>query len=1313
MIRPLQDIPQDTDHRHYFQQFFDAYAALTARMVHIDCQTLVDCAKEPNVTPDLISKKYLVTLAWFPGPNVLPLWKLLYEVYGDSHKRTVAAMIIRFTQHSTNGFRYLSRFVQGILDRLQIFPNLLPLIWTPIRIVSSMAHCCVYLQDASQSQEDLDAVQPLLQNVPSEALAFFQAVDETLQHFVTKQVSALSLELSKTLVVELTAILRNVVVADAQLARTLYLEKFEEDASTSSDFFPAMVELNWKFELLKKCIVGGRMEIRVQGVDTMQQELVRVYQKYIQNDKLSIQHPVVRYLSDFVLVNRLVDYIVGVESHPQLITRSANIVGFLVVTRKYTERESDAIWKTVSASQDPRVVDATLSMLTGIFNIANYPHLLYLCRKLIESPLQAFDSRMITYAKNLLESLRFKWNDLASEQKLDIKLDMQPYNLCIRLIRQAAADEGVSLPRKSEIYQFALVELRELMVWGPNDADRKSIYEECLNDISKRTMYATGSISAVNALLGQDTGNDIKSLATESDLSRLAVDEFTYFSEMQAPKATALASEASDRDSLTVRLDLLQRIIVYIPETITGEVGQQLWDTMFGHRACTNRARDLAWTMLVRIVHHAQARNPFIDRCTDEFLPLLRPQFFTPGILQFLHHILPYESRLATPQAIGEHQIIAIPGEELLWHVSAAAPDSTIEVKTIQMLVLSYLDAQSIQDAPRSAVEATHIGLVERCIHQLTAAAQKLKAFSDGTTSGEDEPMVIVASEEEVRAERLRFTRSLLLLREFLRAIKAHPHYSSPQQMVLQFPESPQEVNGEPIRIRYQAFSGGSNTGIQTIDIGDLETRDSFVARLVKLTGFTKFTAIAAGQKLDLSGSGSSTLRDLKLDQKPLLIVRQAQDAQPAQEPSPALGLTELEIEIMKHFEEIYDLLDMEDRLARDVFEFLISFPPHRTITTMVSSQDISTETAFPIGNCYKILYSVYTLRLCLNQHLQNGTANQELILHGVQVLGETLMKLSNVQTPMDQDMETATAAGVVDCLLRFLKEPVSPETSALYFSDAAAFVERLRGLIATTKSQLTTTDSVRLVRNSFSAILEAALHSGKVWASFKEHTGFTTLLRELLLEDLRQEIRQGVADAIRGVCGTLPTSTETPTQDFVSFFWQKLLVMIPQSVKHPDNAQQLYDIALVVFRSIRQGSQDPGQLATYAKVWGNLLLEHIHDEVCTCNPLQQGTTSTDVWKFVGRDNVDWIVLGLSGLLRWCIQLIKSMKKPLETGYVSLHTIPNGDAADNKAATSWKDFSIPISSPLSQAQMILDASKLEYQLCIAKRGKSSTRSSWR
>ena len=45
-------------------------------------------------------------------------------------------------------------------------------------------------------------------------------------------------------------------------------------------------------------------------------------------------------------------------------------------------------------------------------------------------------------------------------------------------------------------------------------------------------------------------------------------------------------------------------------------------------------------------------------------------------------------------------------------------------------------------------------------------------------------------------------------------------------------------------------------------------------------------------------------------------------------------------------------------------------------------------------------------------------------------------MKLSNLQTPVDQDMETATAAGVVDCLLRFLKGTETEYLFCLLYAD-------------------------------------------------------------------------------------------------------------------------------------------------------------------------------------------------------------------------------------------------------------------------------------
>lgn len=43
----------------------------------------------------------------------------------------------------------------------------------------------------------------------------------------------------------------------------------------------------------------------------------------------------------------------------------------------------------------------------------------------------------------------------------------------------------------------------------------------------------------------------------------------------------------------------------------------------------------------------------------------------------------------------------------------------------------------------------------------------------------------------------------------------------------------------------------------------------------------------------------------------------------------------------------------------------------------------------------------------------------------------------------------------------------------------------------------------------------------------------------------------------------------------------------------------------------------------------------------------------TDRAQFVGRDSIDWVVFGIVGLLQWCIQLTKSLKKPMVVQYES------------------------------------------------------------
>lgn len=966
----------------YLEDFLVAYSALVYRMAQIDCQTLHECAAEVNVARDLVSHRYLNTFTTIISPTGSNMWKALYDFCRFDSRPTITAIIVRFAGRPGTGVKCVSQIVKGLLDRSQSTPSLTQRLWTPLSTVNRILHHYNSLLDTNNEMSNTSP--RTLQNVPFEAYELFQAVDATLQTFVSKQVSALSLETCQSLVQQLSSLLLSIAVADEDLNALRLREGLGLGQVFDKSLGPAIVELAWKFLLLKKCILEGRMEIRVQGVETMQLELVAVYNKYVQRNNAYKDHPVAQYLSDFMLANKLVEYFVGVESHPQLINRCGNIVGFLVITSRYSEAESDAIWKAVTTSPDPRIVDAILQMLMSFFNISPYETLLYLTKKLVELNLEAYDTTMIFYGRALLENLRKTWK----EKRPDGSLDMPPYHLCIRLIRQSAAENSIPFHRTREIHVFALTELQSLLTLGPSDSDRKIIYEECVKDISCRTEYATGSVSAINSLLAQNPEGDIRMLADESDLTNLVIEDFAHIIDVES----SLSSPSRTLDeSLTVRLELLQSIIVHIPNTITAEAGQRLWEVMLGGEALHDRARQSAWSMLSKAIRSCQKRNSFIDRCIGDYLPNLDSRFITAGCLSFVQQVTHYESRLAHLRRGALENQSGPLASELLWHISLVAPSGGIELDAIHMLVALCLDSPKPTEMLSVTLEVMQIDVVKRCIGQLTAAASKLKSFSDGTSSGEDEPMVVVASDEEVISSRMAFTRSLLILKEFVQGVRSRPRYSPPPSKKPQLPTDVRDIKGESFQIRYQSFSGGTNTGIHSIEIGDLETIEDLSQRLVALTGFSKFTAIAGGQKLDLANNSNTTLREMKFDQKGLLIVKKAHSANsPSDFVAPTPQFRPLEIEILENFPDLYQLLSTEEKLAKEVsanptaqpdglginnvqvFDFLMLFPPHERITALVCDEASTLDVALSLGTPFKTMYSVFALKVCLTHQLQN-----------------------------------------------------------------------------------------------------------------------------------------------------------------------------------------------------------------------------------------------------------------------------------------------------------------------------------------------------
>ena len=823
-------------------------------------------------------------------------------------------MTIRFVEAPKKGFEHLTHMLKMLMKRSSNVQGLLPRVIIPLQLVNRMMQHYVSLQEngGAHAKALLDTVPEL----PIKAYRLFQAIDPIYQNLIAKQVAALSNSVNGELVLQLSCLLSTAARADERVIASMRHSYPSITDELCNQCGPVVLELTWKLLVYRKCLMEGRMELRVQGVEFMQQELVSVFTNYMNRDVSQTANPVAQYVADLMLAHKVVEYLVGVDSHPQLIGRSANIVGFLVITHRYRAIESDAIWRTVTSSQDSRTVDAILIMLNGFINLADYDSLLYLTTKLNQLPLQSFDESMMKYGVSLLAALRHNWKSLNA----DSKMDMPPYQLCIRLIREAAADDSLAVQRKRELNVFGIQQLGLLLQIGPSEADRKTIYEDCISDVKSRSRFSTGSICAIYALLGQEPEEATRYLASNFDLTRLVVGELAYH--VDRGSFSSSTTDVID-EHLVPRLNLLEAIIRYAPDSLDIENGQRLWDSMLGQQSLHGVVRDKAWITLVKAIHSCSTRNSFIDKCISIYLPKLDPTLFaTQHSLSFVEQIIHYESRLARLTHDGEEQPLAPSGTALLWHLSSVVPSGSIELEAIHKLVAMYLDSPQAKDSPRAAMEATYVEVVDRCISQLTSAATKLKAFTDGTSSEEDEPMIVVVSEEEFQAQRLAFSRSLLILKEFVHGARCRPTYSPPHQAATQLPSDSQAPNGIPIRLRYQAFSGGLNTGINSVEVGDLETISELSQRLVNLTGFRKFTVIAGGQRLDLEDDVERTLRDVKIDRKGLLIVKKIHDDSAAPDVNPMSELMPLQGEIMKHFAKLHPLLGFEDGLAKEVRPF-------------------------------------------------------------------------------------------------------------------------------------------------------------------------------------------------------------------------------------------------------------------------------------------------------------------------------------------------------------------------------------------------------
>ncbi|KAL4910198.1 hypothetical protein BDW74DRAFT_144626 [Aspergillus multicolor] len=1229
--------------------FLINYTRLTFHLIYLDAQYLGRLTTETNLEGlDLISRNYLHPLGWLVSYEKTPFFVALQRQYGHEVWNMITRLNDQVLAAPINGVQPLCKYASTMTALIPQCPQLLPSLLQALKIVNALAESRNshggyggddHLTDSQGDQRAMSTVYNLI-----------RSVDEAYQAHITKKSPWVNNEASATVIRHLSstymALCNQSTKFASKIADDLAI-RIPEDVPSIS--VPAIVYHSWRFGVLKKHIMGGRMELRVAGIDAMQNDFVTVFQQYMRGDpSIGLHNPVVQHMLKLLRESRIVEYIVGIESHPQLILRSYNIVGFLAVTKTYIDADTDTIWKTITDSPDPRTVSEVLGMLQKTITLhTDVSSLLYLCSKLLELPLTHFDQRMVEFTQQLFVTLR--GGNLSRQDSFDKPhVDVRPLHLCVRLIRESAATEDLAVDQKAQLQKFASSQLSSFMNVGLSDADKMDIYERCVQDIAEKNHFSVGSIQALNALLSSQDPQEIRKLATEFNLTQLAISEVA---ELVQRNRTDFADTFSN-NGFSSRVQLLSRIIEGAPDSITPELGDILWQDVFMSSSLPRQGRRPLWEMLCTTTRHSMIENSFIDRCIQHHLPKLSPSDYCPEVLAFAKETINYEIRFDPPASVTEHEVVSIPGMDRIWNFILTAPPSTIEVDATGFAIEVYLDHNIINRSHSSSVEATHMALVDRCVDQLKSAASRLKSLSSCRTDPKADMMVVEAPNEGTLADELKFSRSLFFLRQFLQALRARPQYSPPQNSPANLPTQPQ--NGQLIDIRYQAFDGGAQSKVRSLRIGDLSTASELVETLSKVTGFPKLMIIFSGQRIELLEKPDQTLRDLKLSSG-LLIVRKDPSCRgvAARKSQP---LTSVDNEVLKHFDDLYELLSLDDCLAREIYDFLMVFPPQEKVMNLVKSV-ADDDNLFLTAKPYNLLYSVHALSECLRQEALEPTPSEAFITRSMKVVVAALTRREIPESLATSMTSILMAHSLIDCLYTALIVKAGPSDvsdDVPLVPDSSDLVTRLIRILEVGQGlrniQLPEIIIHRLICCIFAVFIQGSLRDPWFWGATKQQVKFEQLLFSLLIEEPRQPIRKGISETICLICSSskqfkkpkLPSPqaqetremalSETPTRiDILATIWDAFVRAFSRVLEHPTQSQEFFDTAYVVFSSVAEKSPHDLIFSEYLRQWSSIMLTHRTTE------------------FVGREPVDHIIFGFSRLLKSCLEIAETSNISLDT----------------------------------------------------------------
>lgn len=900
--------------REHLGPLFSLLAQLTAHLVKLDIRLLQGMATSEEVSEfELVSPYMMNTLGNITRKDETQI----YNGYAMDAALDSTDMLNIFQRESC---RELAHELSGGADggtmaKLVRFAELLSGMLTrfPRKTIEFSARlCCLAESISTDSCQQISYVTGTSNGLSQRAdknltlsVRLFKTVSAALELVVERSVNHLSADLAPNFLNHLTGILAAGLKGESQDALEMIDAHREKYPAIPEMLTVDAITHEWRFGVLSKLIRSRQMQLRVVSSSLLCSELVFEWKKGQDFHDGSFRE-YLRHLSMFLTASGLIDYLLGPTCHPEITQESYNIIGFLAVTETYQPAQTDLFWQTLTSTQDPRIAEALARMMTKTANNLHLEPIIYLIDKLQTLPIEAFTLYMRELCESVIKALH---------NKVGMNVLTSPYKLYLRLLQESSKCGPQGSVEHGEIHQFAASRLKELLQYNANLDIRRELLGVCMSDLSTKSATTSGSLEALHMIIRPSMLRDLAALVEEEEFPRLLVDELenTIAIARNVGFTPVYASTLGH-----ARRELIEHTIADHGASIEEQYVERLWRMLVGEDAACQEDRIAGWQSLNAAVRMTRLDNPFLRLCLEEHLPKLSPSLYCMGTLQFVREALIPIANDANGTTLDDQAGTSNGPLELLWQMILKAPPQTIEMQAIHMLVNDiYVEGKSITSFPLHRARKVHFALVNRCLQQMAVAAKELQTVDKSATKSDVE-LTGAGSVENANQHELKFTRSLSVLRAFVKTLQGKSHqFAAPDLRSLML-QSPSIIEGDSAELKFQSFDGNQQTDVKPLNIGRQNTAASLLASIREATGFDNYRIFYRGAPLTPTEDQiCKSLEELDIHNGLILVKRESDVVSSPVKVKP--GASPLEIEILGHFKELWEYLSMDEKLSKEV----------------------------------------------------------------------------------------------------------------------------------------------------------------------------------------------------------------------------------------------------------------------------------------------------------------------------------------------------------------------------------------------------------